>query len=318
MSIPVRPRPHRRAVRQLLLGLIPLLVIEAAVLALLAVRLSATQAPVDAATQVAEGTVAATGRAPDGRGVAVTLDDGRRGTVVLESPRDASGVRRGTHLAVAYDPADPRDATRFYAEGDAAHRQVDDLLFGLTVAVLVAVVTTVLTVLRFLTRPRLRGARAGEATASRVVVRQGLAVRSWLELVTAHGVRWLPVYWAPELARLAPGSLIELRGDPARGRLVLPVVDGAELWPSGRLRVPPPRGDRRVADPEPDTAATGWARQVRGDLVPVLIAPVLGILWAYLDSAGPGGFAVATALAAGVLFWLAQLLGSDPAPPARS
>jgi hypothetical protein len=154
-------------------------------------------------------------------------------------------------------------------------------------------------------------------TASRVVVRQGLAVRSWLELVTARGVRWLPVYWAPELARLAPDAVIEVRGDPTRAGLVLPVVDGAELWPSGRLRARPPRGDRRVADPDPESAGTGWGKQLRGDLVPVVIAPVLGLLWAYLDDAGPGGFAVATGLAAGVLFWLAQLLGSDPAPPDR-
>jgi hypothetical protein len=305
-------------VRQLLLGLIPLLLIEAAVLAVLAVRISAAEAPLTAARQVAEGTVVATGRAPQGRGVAVTLDDGRRGTVVLEAPGDASGVARGAHLAVAYDPADPPGATRFYADGDAAHRRLDDLLFGLTVAVLVAVVTTAVTALRFVTRPRLWRAAATQATATRVVVRQGLAVRSWLELATAHGVRWLPVYWAPELTRLAPDGLIELRGDPDHGRLVLPVVDGAELWPSGRLRRQPPRGDRRGADPEPETASTGWGRQVRGDLVPVLIAPVLGILWAYLDSAGPGGFAVATVLAAGVLFWLAQLLGSDPAPPDRA
>jgi hypothetical protein len=317
VSAPPRPRPHRRAVRQLLLGFIPLLVIEVAVLALLAVRVSAAERPLDAATTVARATVVATGRTPDGRGVAVTLDDGRRGKVVADAPADASGVRRGAELTVAYDPGDPRDATRFYVNGDAAHRRLQDLLFGLTVAALVTAVTTALTARRFLTRPRLRRAPATQATASRVVVRQGLAVRSWLELATARGVRWLPVHWAPELARLAPGSVIELRGDPAGSRLVLPVVDGAELWPSGRLRTRPPRGDRRVAEPDPEAAGTGWGRQVRGDLVPVLIAPVLGILWAYLDGAGPGGFAVATALAAGVLFWLAQLLGSDPAPPAR-
>jgi len=317
MSTPVRPRPHRRAIRQLLLGLIPLLIIEAAVLIVLGVRVAAANAPLTGATQVARASVVATGRSPEGRGVAVSLDNGRRGKVVVDARDDAAGVRTGTQLVVAYDPADPRNATRFFAAGDAAHRRLEDLLFGLAVAVLVTVVTTAITGLRFVTRPRLRRAPTTEATASRVVVRQGLAVRSWLELTTARGLRWLPVYWAPELARLAPDSVIELRGDPTRGRLVLPVVDGAELWPSGRLRARPPRGDRRVADPDPETADTGWARQVRGDLVAVVVAPVLGILWAYLDSAGPGGFAVATALAAGVLFWLTELLGSDPAPPDR-
>jgi hypothetical protein len=305
-------------VRQLLLGLVPLLLVEVAVLALLAIRLSDAQAPLAAATAVDRAIVVATGTAPGGRGIAVALDDGRRGTLVLQAPDAARAVPRGARLAVQYDPSDPPAATRVFTDGDAAHRSVEDLLFGLVVAVVVLLVTTGLTGARFLTRPRLRRAPATHVTASRVVVRQGLAVRSWLELVTTRGLRWLPVHWAPELVRLAPGSLIEVRGDPARAGLVLPVVDGAELWPSGRLRGRPPRGDRRVADPDPGAADTGWGRQVRGDLVPVVIAPVLGLLWAYLDGAGPGGFAVATVLAAGVLFWLSQLFGSDPAPPDRN
>jgi hypothetical protein len=56
---------------------------------------------------------------------------------------------------------------------------------------------------------------------------------------------------------------------------------------------------------------------VRSDLVVVFAAPLLGLLWAYLDGSGLAGFAGATVLAAGVLFWLTQLLGSDPLPPPR-
>jgi hypothetical protein len=99
---------------------------------------------------------------------------------------------------------------------------------------------------------------------------------------------------------------------------VLPVVDGAEVWPSGRLRARPPRGERHVVVPEdaPDRPPS-WARQVRSDLVVVFAAPLLGLLWAYLDGSGPAGFGSATVLAAGVLFWLTQLLGSDPLPPPR-
>jgi hypothetical protein len=89
------------------------------------------------------------------------------------------------------------------------------------------------------------------------------------------------------------------------------------LWPSGRLRTAPPRGDREVADPVPGAAAVGWARQLRGDAVPLVAAPALGLLWAYVDGSGVGGFLVATAVVAGLLFWLPQLLGSDPAPPPR-
>jgi hypothetical protein len=320
MSAPVRPRPHRRAVRQLLLGLVPLLVVETAVLVLLAVRLDDAQAPLSSATASARASVVATGRAPDGRGVAVTVDaEGgtRQGVLVLADAADASGVAAGTELGVQFDPSDPPGHTAVYIDGDAAHHRVQDLLFGLVILAVLLVGTTVVTGARLLSRPRLRRAPAAQVTASRVVVRQGLLVRSWLELVTNGGVRWLPVHWSSELAGLAPGTPIEVRGDPVRGRLVLPVIDGAELWPSGRLRTRPPRGDRQVADPAPETAGVGWARQVRGDAVPLVVAPVLGLLWAYVDGSGVGGFLVASVVVAAVLFWLPQLLGSDPAPPAR-
>lgn len=320
MSAPGRPRPHRRAVRQLLLGLLPLLVVGLALLAVLAVRFADARAPLDAATASGVATVQATGRPPDGRGVTVSLDAGgrtRHGVLVLALASDARQLPPGTRLGVFYDPSDPPGHTAFYLGGDAAHARAQDLLFGLVVLVAVLIVATALTALRFLTRPRLRRAPPVEVTASRVVVRRGLVVRSWLELVTSGGDRWLPVYWAPELATLAPGTRIEVRGDPVRGRSVLPVVDGAELWPSGRLHRSAPRGAREVADPMPESVGTGWSRQVRGDAVLMVVAPVLGLLWAYVDGSGPGGFVVATLLAAAVLFWLAQLIGSDPAPPDR-
>lgn len=320
MTAPARPRPHRRAVRQLLLGLVPLLVVGLALLTVLTVHLAGARAPLDAATASGTATVQATGRAPDGRGVAVTLDsDGgtRRGVLVLAAASDAAGIPPGTRLGVTYDPSDPVGHTAVYIDGDAAHHSVQDLSFGLGVVALVLLVAIALTAPRFVSRPRLRRASPLEATASRVVVRQGLLVRSWLELATAGGVRWLPVHWSPELATLAPGTPIEVRGNPGRGRLVLPVVDGAELWPSGRLHDRAPRGGREVADPMPESTGTGWGRQVRGDAVLLAVAPVLGLLWAYVDGSGVGGFVVATLMVAGVLFWLPQLLGSDPAPPDR-
>jgi hypothetical protein len=181
----------------------------------------------------------------------------------------------------------------------------------------VLVVATVLTGLRFLAVARLRRARTAEVTAGRVVVRQGLLVRSWLELVTAGGVRWQPVHWSSGLARLEPGTRVEVRGDPLHGRRVLPVVDGAELWPSGRLRGRPPRGERQASAPGEAPEQAGWGRQLRSDAVSLAVAPVLGLLWAFIDESGAGGFGVATAVAAGLLWWLPQQLGSDPAPPDR-
>jgi hypothetical protein len=194
---------------------------------------------------------------------------------------------------------------------------VEDVLFGLVAVAFVAVCATALTLLRLLTRVRLRRAPAGEATATRVVVREGLLVRSWLELGTPAGARWLPVYWSPEVAALQPGDRIGLRGDPGRDRLVLPVVDGAEVWPSGRVRPRPPRGERRTAVPGPGAARVPWRRQVRSDVVPTVAAPLLGLVWAYVDGSGVAGFLIATVVAAAVIFWVAQLTGSDPAPPPR-
>ena len=318
MTPPAALRPHRRAAAQLLLGYLPLLAAGIILVVVLAVRLSAAREPLAAATATATATVVASGEAPDGRGISVTFpgDDGaqRTGVLVLREPQD---VPAGARVGVRYDPASPAGDTAVFTDGDAAHRAVEDELFGMLATIAVVLLASAVTGLRVLRLRRLRQAPAAEATASRVVVRKGLVVRSWLELTTRRGERWVPVHWSPELAALEPDSPVELRGDLA-GRSVLPVIDGAEVWPSGRLRTRPPRGERRVVVPEdaPDRPPS-WARQVRSDVVVVFAAPLLGLLWAYVDGSGPAGFVFATVLSAALLFWLAQLLGSDPSPPSR-
>ena len=309
-----RPRPHRRAARQLLLGLVPVLVVGLVLLVVLALHLASVRAPLAAATATSTATVTEVGTAPDGRGLAVRFSDAegteRTGTVELERALD---VPVGAQLAVRYDPAAPAGRSALvYSDGDAAHAAGSDVLFGLVVVVLVLVVVAALTLTRLVGRPRLRRRAVTRATATHTVVRQGLALRSWLELDTAAGLRWLPVHWAPELDRMRPDTRLELHGDPVRDRLVLPVVDGAEVWPSGRLRGREPRGQVRQAAVVPDAADLGLARQARADGVLPFLAPVLGLLWAYVDGSGVPGFLAATVLAATVLFWLPQLLGSDP------
>ena len=319
MSTPAPPRPHRRAATQLLVGLLPLVAVGVVLCVILAVRLSLAGEPLQAATATAVATVVADGQAPGGRGVSVTLPDaeGNRRTGVLVLPAHQP-VDQGVQVTVYYDPTSSVDRTAVHVAGDAANRAVQDLLFGLVVTVLVVVVAAAVTGLRVLGRRRLRRAPPAEAVATRVVVRHGLVVRSWLELGTGRGERWLPVYWSPELAALEPDARIEVRGDVG-GRTVLPVIDGAEVWPSGRLRPRPPRGERQVVVPAdlPDEPPS-WSRQVRSDVLITLAAPVLGLLWAFVDGSGAAGFAVATVLGAAVLFWLAELLGSDPSPPPRA
>jgi hypothetical protein len=316
---PSEPRPHRRAVRQLLLGLLPVLVVGLAVLVVLALRLPAARAPLAAATASAAATVQRDGGAPEGRGVTVSFVDGdgrqRTGELVLRRPLD---VAPGTPLTVRYDPADDAEPLPVHADGDAASAAVADLVFGLGAVVVLLTVVTLLTVGRPLTRARLRRRPLTRARATHVVTRQGLVVRSWLELEIPGGLRWLPVYWAPELDRLPPGTVVELHGDPGRDRIVLPVVGGTEVWPSGRLRDREPRGELRQAGVDPAAPDLGLARQARADGVLPFLAPVLGLLWAYVGEGGLGAFAAATALAAAVLFWVPQLLGSDPRASSRT
>jgi hypothetical protein len=316
MTPPSTPpaRPHRRAVRQLLLGLGPVLAVGLVLLVVLGLRLAAVRAPLAEATATATATVTAAGTAPDGRGLAVTFSDGdgTPRTGVLELPRRLA-VPVGGQLPVRYDPGTPAgESILVHTDGDAASAAVGDVVFGLVVVVLVLLGTAVLTGARLLGRPRLRSRPVTRVVATHVVLRQGLLLRSCLELDTAAGLRWLPVHWAAELDRMPPGTRLEVHGDPARDRQVLPVVEGAEVWPSGRLRSRAPRGNLRQAPVDPSAADVGLARQVRADGALPFLAPVLGLLWAYVDNSGLPGFAVATVLSAAVLFWLPQLLGSDP------
>lgn len=311
--------PHRRAASQLWLGLIPLLAVGAVLLAVLAAQLPGARAPLADATATALARVEETGRPPGNRGVLVSFDDedgdARTGRLVLAEPVAAEP---GAEVRVRYDPeASDGSATPVYADGDATTRRVQDLVAGLVVVSAVLLLAAVSTALVPLTRRRLRRRPAVPVDATRLVVRRGLLVRSWLELETARGRRWLPVFWTPELTGLAPGSRIEVRGDPATDRLVLPVVGGAEVWPSGRVREKPPRGEQRAPRTSTAGAPSGLLRQVRVDAVGAVAAPLLGLVWAYVDGSGLAGFAGATALSAVVLFWLFQRLGSDPEAPAR-
>jgi hypothetical protein len=301
-------RTHRRARTQLLAGLVPVLVVGVVLLVVLAVRLGAAQEPLARATATATATV----QSVDDRSVTVTWTDAdgaqQRGVLQL---REAVAVPDGTEVPVQYDPADP---TAVYADGDAAHTAVRDVLFGLVVVVVALLAVAVATLRRLVGRPRLARLPVTAATATHVVVRQGLLVRSWLELTTGRGVRWVPVHWAPELDRMRADAPVQVHGDPATASRVLPVVAGQQVWPSGRVRRTAPRGDVRQAPVDPDATDQPLGRQLRGDAVAVVLAPVLGLLWAYVDGSGPAGFVVASVLAAVLLFWLPQQLGSSPAP----
>lgn len=283
----------------------------------LGAQLTNVRTPLADATAVTTATV--TDVRPDGREVGVTfrddMDRPRNGFLVLAEPVD---VPAGARVAVRYDPrADPDDRLLVHADGDATTDAVRDVVFGMAVVATVLALGVGCTGGRVVVVRRLRKRRPTPVTATRLLVRRGLLLRSWLELDTARGPRWQPVHWSAEIARLASDRTIEVHGDPTRHRFVLPVVDGAEVWPSGRVRATPPRGDQRTPRPDPGAGQIGLARQGRVDVVLTCAAPLLGLLWAYVDGSGAAGFLLATVFSAAVLFWLAQLLGSDPELPAR-
>ena len=307
---PPTEQQHTRARTQLLVGLVPVLVVGVVLLVVLVLRLGTTQEPLARASSTATATVESVA------GTAVTVrypgpDGDQEARLTL---RQALDVPTGARLPVQYDPADPGTV---YADGDAAHGAVQDVVFGLVVVTAVLLAVALATGRALLTRPRLARRPTSQVTAVHVVVRQGLLVRSWLELGTARGVRWQPVHWAPELDRWRPDAPATVHGDPTRDRRVLPVLAGQQLWPSGRLRSTPPRGVLRQAPVDPAAGDQPLRRQLRADSVVVVGAPLLGLVWAYVDGSGPAGFVVASVLAAAVLFWFPQQLGSTPATAPR-
>ncbi|MBA3525039.1 MAG: hypothetical protein H0T85_10935 [Geodermatophilaceae bacterium] len=298
----------RRALRQALLGLTPLVVIGVVLLVLLSLRLGPARAVIASATASTTALVTATGL-DDGRGIDVTFTaaDGsdRTGRLTLDSPQD---VPLDVRILIAYDPTDPATV---YAEGDAATATVDDLVNGLIVVVLVVLVAVAVTVVRVVRRRRLETAPTVTVSVRRERYRRGLTDRTWLVADTGRGPAWFPVYWdhAVESIGEDPTSVLA-HGSPTADALVAFEVGTTMLWPSGRRRDSPPKGTQRELPPQ--TPRVTLLRQVRADGVMVFLAPLMGLLWAYVDGSGPAGFVFATFLSAGVLFWLPSVQGSDP------
>lgn len=303
-----------RARKQLMLGILPLSVIAVVLLSVLVASLPAARAPLSAATETAPAEVVRSGVEPDGLGLEVTFTDvegiERTGVLVLARPAE---VATGTEVGVQYDPDDPGNV---FAEGDAAHLTVRNLLFGVFWIGLVLLICLALTVFRLVSRPRLTRGPTTTAKARRVRVRRGLSDRSWL--VLSHGgsaQAWVPVYWDEAVSALRKDTPIAIHGDPRRDRLVLPVIDGQPVWPSGARRTSAPKGEVTELPPEKPARRRSMVRQARADAAALLFAPLFGLLWAYTDESGASGFLMATAISAGVLFWLPSIYGSDPTGP---
>jgi Protein of unknown function (DUF3592) len=307
---------HRRPVRHVVFGLIPLLVAGPIVIVLLAVRLADESAPVRAATGQATATVQRTGLGDDRRGIELTWTDatGARHTSTVHSA-SPSTVAVGSQVVLHYQPDDP---DRVFVSGDDTTRRLTDLGFGILLSVLLVlgvVAAAAVHVARRRTAER-RPATALPVTYARS--RFGITRRAWLLVEDAGRTWWISVHWDPVLETLAPGEKALVHGRPVHHRVVTFDIGGTHVWQAGHRRTRPPRGDidREGVDPERTDRVVGTdlplTKQFRADAGLLAAAPILGLLWAYVDDGGKVSFLLATVLTGAALFWVPTVRGSDP------
>lgn len=231
----------------------------------------------------------------------------------------------GTRVEIAYSPAAPE---RLVVPGATVLAGLDGATSGLAFVVAALTVLATSALWQLGTRAAaLRRAGTGTVSGRRVRIQRGTTSRSFLELDDG---RWLPVHFDPALTALPTPATVEVHGD--RGTHLAATVAGPDgpvrLAPAGRVRrtEPPGRRTDNPTAPDADTLAGlgnyGVARRLRADLGPVVVAPLLGLLWVLLVGGGVLTWLAATALATAGALHLAALRGSDPScsgrrPPRR-
>jgi hypothetical protein len=215
----------------------------------------------------------------------------------------------GSRAEIAYDPRKP--ATMFIP-GSIELAAVDRAASGMAFSGLLATMVVGTAGWQVITRRRLRRRTGWPVQVRRVRVQSGLLTRSWLERDSPPC--WIPVHFDPVLATLPAPASVQLHGDPQCRGLVAAEVGGVWLDPSGPVRASEPAGRRTDSPTRPDADTQGdisWRRQLQADAVLLTPAPVVGLLWAFLDGGGVLTWACATALTATLALWWAALRGSD-------
>jgi hypothetical protein len=303
---------QRRAVRQILLGLVPLLVLGVAMLTVLAVRLAQVREVLDRASAKTEATVVRSGLGAEKHDIQVRWTD-QRGVehlTRLTFPH-VGRVEAGRKDTLHYDP---NDTDTVWMADDSTIVRYATIANGVTLVAVLLLVGLVSTAVRVARRRSVE--RRPEASRQFTVAhsRWGLVTRTWLRLREGEQSWWVPVYWDPALDTVNPRKAYPVHGLPDQRSLLVAQVNGTPIWPAGRRRSRQPRGEV-VEDPGP---RAGGPREIsllqhfRGDVALLLAAPLLGLLWAYLDESGASGFWVSTAVFVGVMFWITSLYASDP------
>ena len=296
----------------MLAGLLPLLVAGVTVTAVLAVRFAETAAPVREATGRATATVLRSGGGDTGREVELRWTDERgAGRVSTVRAARAGAVPAGRTVPLRYSPANPGGPV--FVPGDETSARLRDLAFGQALTVLIVVVALAATGLH-LGRRRAAERRPGAPLPVRYArSRRGVVARPWLVVTEDGRDWWVPVHWDPVLAGLSPGTPVPVHGRPSRDRVVTAEVAGVPVWQAGRRRAGPPGGEVTTPDPAAGSRpAVGLLRHVRTDAALLVVAPIAGLLWAYLNHGGAATWTAATAVAAGLLSWLPAVIGTDP------
>lgn len=312
---------QRRPVRHMVVALIPLLVIGVVLVVVLGTKYLAVVRELRPATGTATATVTTAGRGTDGLLLQWTDATGRVQHSRLVFPQ-VGAVKAGSRVPVRYVPSDP---SRVYAAGDELNTRGRNFYSGMVFTVLVLLVALVTTGVVILRRVRAIRRRPQTFPVSWAQHRHGLVRRSWLVISEGKREWWQPVYWQPGLTELLAETPSKVYGSPAVNRLLPVQVGGTVIWPSGRRRTSAPKGELRQSSVRwtkglarqreqdgVEVEQVSLPRHLAGDIGLILPAPLLGLLWAYLDGSGVGGFVVATAILAGVLFWLPAVYGSDP------
>jgi hypothetical protein len=289
-----------------------LVLLVCAVLALLAgTAFTVTARELDAATERAFGTITAA----DGDRVQLRWTPAGAPERLDSVELAGTAPPVGTRTEVAYDPAAPQ---RPLVPGAAVLADADRSLGTLFLSATVAAVVLVVSGWQFVTRRRAAARPGRPVPVRRVRVQAGLMRRSWLETDTAPH-RFVPVHFDPVLVALPAPATVRLHGDPLRDRLVAAEIDGRILYPSGPVRATEPRGRRTDNPTAPDRATRDRAaalaplrRQLQADLPLLVPAPVIALLWTYVDGGGLATWLSATALLAATGLWLAAVRGSDP------
>lgn len=301
---------RRRAVRHVVVGLLPLLVAGPVLIVVLAIRLADTAAPLREATARATGTVQRAGGGADERELEVswTDDTGSARTSVVRAA-GAADVPVGARVDLRYRPGDPG---RVFVTGDETSDRLTGLTFGIGLVALILVGAAVATAVRFARR---RSAERRPTTTLPVRYARsslGLSRRSWLVATEGGRAWWVPVHWEPVLETLGSDARVAVHGTPSRDQVVVFDVAGTPVWQSGRRRPGPPRGEIDQDELDTEGADVPLPRHFRADAGVLVVAPALGLLWAYVDDGGWLDWLVATLLAATVLVWVPTMVGSDP------